>query len=145
MQTLRQLLPPRVEARTVQPGPWTVAGGTITDQPRFAWRGAMLDVARHFFTVDEVKRYIDLLALYKVNVLHLHLADDQGWRIEIDSWPRLATVRRQHRGRRRTGRLLHEGAVRRDRARTPRTGTSRSCPRSTCPATPTRRWRRTPS
>ncbi|CAM5447089.1 beta-N-acetylhexosaminidase OS=Streptomyces griseomycini OX=66895 GN=FHS37_005078 PE=3 SV=1 [Streptomyces griseomycini] len=51
----------------------------------------MLDVSRHFFTVDEVKRYIDRVALYKYNKLHLHLSDDQGWRIAIDSWPRLAT------------------------------------------------------
>jgi hexosaminidase len=91
VQTLRQMLPAEVESDTVEPGPWTVAGAHITDQPRFAYRGAMLDVARHFFSVDEVKRYMDLLSQYKVNVLHLHLADDQGWRIEIDSWPRLAT------------------------------------------------------
>ncbi|WP_153454168.1 beta-N-acetylhexosaminidase [Streptomyces smaragdinus] len=90
VQTLRQLLPPAVEARTVRPGPWTVAGGTITDRPRYAYRGAMLDVARHFFTVAEVKRYIDDLAPYKLNRLHLHLSDDQGWRIAIGSWPRLA-------------------------------------------------------
>jgi len=91
VQTLRQLLPARVEKATEQPGPWTVPGVRITDQPRFAWRGAMLDVSRHFFSVAEVKRYIDQLALYKVNTLHLHLADDQGWRLAIDSWPRLAT------------------------------------------------------
>ncbi|HWM35825.1 MAG TPA: beta-N-acetylhexosaminidase [Streptomyces sp.] len=91
MQTLRQLLPPQVESSAPQPGPWQVAGGTITDKPRYAYRGAMLDVSRHFFSVDEVKRYIDQLALYKVNKLHLHLSDDQGWRIAIDSWPRLAT------------------------------------------------------
>lgn len=91
VQTLRQLLPGEIESQTVQPGPWTLPGIHVQDEPRFAWRGAMLDVARHFFSVAEVKRYIDLLALYKVNVLHLHLADDQGWRIEIDSWPRLAT------------------------------------------------------
>ncbi|WP_235995067.1 family 20 glycosylhydrolase [Nonomuraea montanisoli] len=91
VQTFRQLLPPKVESPTVQAGPWTIDGVSITDQPRFAWRGVMLDVARHFFTVDEVKRFIDQAALYKVNVLHLHLADDQGWRIQIDSWPRLAT------------------------------------------------------
>jgi hexosaminidase len=71
---------------------WTVPAGRIVDRPRFAWRGGMLDVARHFFTVDEVKQYIDLLALYKLNTLHLHLSDDQGWRIQIDSWPKLATV-----------------------------------------------------
>ncbi|MFI9819230.1 beta-N-acetylhexosaminidase [Streptomyces sp. NPDC052013] len=91
VQTLRQLLPPAVEKDTVQPGPWLVAGGTIVDTPRYGWRGAMLDVSRHFFSVGEVKRYIDQLALYKINKLHLHLSDDQGWRIAIDSWPRLAT------------------------------------------------------
>nr|CAC34802.1 Beta-N-Acetylhexosaminidase [Streptomyces olivaceoviridis] len=90
VQTLRQLLPPAVEKDSVQPGPWLVAGGTIEDTPRYGWRGAMLDVSRHFFTVDEVKRYIDQLALYKINKLHLHLSDDQGWRIAIDSWPNLA-------------------------------------------------------
>ncbi|MDQ0991051.1 beta-N-acetylhexosaminidase [Streptomyces sp. V3I7] len=91
VQTLRQLLPAAVEKDSVQPGPWLVAGGTIEDSPRYAYRGAMLDVSRHFFTVDQVKRYIDQMALYKVNTLHLHLSDDQGWRIAIDSWPRLAT------------------------------------------------------
>ncbi|UQA97980.1 beta-N-acetylhexosaminidase [Streptomyces halobius] len=91
VQTLRQLLPAAVEERTEQPGPWQVAGGEIADAPRYAYRGAMLDVSRHFFTVAQVKRYIDQLALYKVNKLHLHLSDDQGWRIAITSWPRLAT------------------------------------------------------
>ncbi|MGW0332110.1 beta-N-acetylhexosaminidase [Streptomyces sp. NPDC003011] len=91
VQTLRQLLPAAVEKDTVQSGPWLVAGGTIRDIPRYGWRGAMLDVSRHFLTVDQVKRYIDQLALYKVNKLHLHLSDDQGWRIAVDSWPRLAT------------------------------------------------------
>nr|WP_303715582.1 beta-N-acetylhexosaminidase [Kutzneria buriramensis]WKX16134.1 beta-N-acetylhexosaminidase [Kutzneria buriramensis] len=91
VQTLRQLLPAAVEEDSVQPGPWLVAGGTVQDAPRYGWRGAMLDVSRHFFTVDQVKRYIDQLALYKINKLHLHLSDDQGWRIALDSWPRLAT------------------------------------------------------
>ncbi|MFJ5833761.1 beta-N-acetylhexosaminidase [Streptomyces sp. NPDC093089] len=91
VQTLRQQLPAAVERKTVQNGPWKIAGGTVTDTPRYAYRGAMLDVSRHFFTVDEVKRYIDQLALYKVNTLHLHLSDDQGWRIAVDSWPRLTT------------------------------------------------------
>jgi len=91
VQTLRQLLPVQVESRTVAHGPWTVPAGRIVDYPRFAHRGAMLDVARHFFAPDEVKRYIDQMALYKINTLHLHLADDQGWRIEIKSWPRLTT------------------------------------------------------
>ena len=65
---------------------------TIADRPRYAWRGAMLDVARHFFGVDDVRRFIDHLATYKLNVLHLHLSDDQGWRIAIDGWPKLAEV-----------------------------------------------------
>ncbi|KAF5997067.1 family 20 glycosylhydrolase [Streptomyces sp. RLB3-17] len=91
VQTLRQLLPAAVEKNSVQAGPWLVAGGTIKDSPRYGYRGAMLDVSRHFFGVAQVKRYIDELALYKVNKLHLHLSDDQGWRIAIDSWPRLAT------------------------------------------------------
>ncbi|HEV7933971.1 MAG TPA: beta-N-acetylhexosaminidase, partial [Actinomadura sp.] len=91
VQTLRQLLPYKVESRGVRPGPWAVPGVHITDHPRFAWRGAMLDVSRHFFSVQETKRYIDEISMYKTNVLHLHLSDDQGWRIAIKSRPRLAT------------------------------------------------------
>jgi hexosaminidase len=92
VQTFRQLLPPFVEhaaARFDKTRPLRVPGGRIVDRPRFAWRGAMLDVARHFLSIEEVKRYIDLIALHKMNRLHLHLADDQGWRIEIKSWPNL--------------------------------------------------------
>jgi hexosaminidase len=91
-QTLRQLLPPAVESQYGLTGTWEIPAVTILDQPRFAWRGAMLDVARHFLTVREVKQFIDVLALYKLNVLHLHLSDDQGWRIEIKSRPELARV-----------------------------------------------------
>ncbi|MFI6602509.1 beta-N-acetylhexosaminidase [Nonomuraea sp. NPDC050536] len=91
VQTLRQLLPPTADSPTVQPGPWQVPGGRIVDQPRYPYRGAMLDVARHFFPLSAVERYVDQIAFYKINVLHLHLSDDQGWRIVIDSWPRLAT------------------------------------------------------
>jgi hexosaminidase len=68
------------------------AAGKIRDYPTFGWRGSMLDVARHFFTVEDVKRYIDMIAAYKINVLHLHLSDDQGWRIEIKSWPKLTEI-----------------------------------------------------
>ncbi|MFE2751209.1 beta-N-acetylhexosaminidase [Actinosynnema sp. NPDC059335] len=89
VQTFRQILPAKVEAKTKQRGPWTAPGGRVLDYPRYAHRGAMLDVARHFFSVAEVKRYIDQIALYKVNRLHLHLTDDQGWRLEIKSWPNL--------------------------------------------------------
>jgi hexosaminidase len=91
VQTIRQLLPAAVERPTVQPGPWRMRAGTIRDRPRFAWRGAMLDVARHFFGVEDVKRFVDLMTLYKLNRLHLHLTDDQGWRLAIRSWPRLTT------------------------------------------------------
>jgi hexosaminidase len=92
VQTLRQLLPPAIESDNLQPGPWVLATGKITDYPRFAWRAAMLDVARHFFTVHDVEQYMDLLAFYKINHLHLHLTDDQGWRIEIKSWPDLTSI-----------------------------------------------------
>ena len=67
----------------------SLPGCSITDYPRYTWRGAMLDVSRHFFGVEDVKRYIDLISHYKMNRLHLHLTDDQGWRIEIKSWPNL--------------------------------------------------------
>src|SRR6266511_3933730 len=89
VQTLRQLLPPAVESATVEPGPWLVPCGRIVDWPRCSYRGAMLDVARHFVPVPAVERYVDLVSRYKVNHLHLHLTDDQGWRIAIDRWPRL--------------------------------------------------------
>jgi hexosaminidase len=95
IQTLRQLLPPFLEHRAVRSDkarPVTAPAVAIVDHPRYAWRGAMLDVSRHFFTIDEVKRYIDLLALHKMNRLHLHLSDDQGWRIEIKSRPRLTEI-----------------------------------------------------
>ena len=92
VQSFRQLLPAFVEYEAVRPDktrPVSAPVGRIVDEPRFGWRGAMLDVSRHFFTVSEVKRYVDLMALYKLNRLHLHLSDDQGWRIEIRKWPDL--------------------------------------------------------
>jgi hexosaminidase len=70
----------------------TIPTGTVRDFPEYGYRGAMLDVARHFFSVEDVKRFIDFLATYKMNVLHLHLSDDQGWRIEIKSWPKLTEI-----------------------------------------------------
>ncbi len=92
-QTLRQLLPPQIESHmALSPMAWTVPAVRITDRPRYAWRGAMLDIARHFLTMKEIKQYVDLLALYKMNVLHLHLSDDQGWRIEIKSRPKLTAL-----------------------------------------------------
>jgi hexosaminidase len=85
IQTLRQLL-------AVNNGNWEVAVGRIEDQPNYEWRGAMIDVARHFFSVEDLKRYIDLCSFYKLNKVHLHLSDDQGWRIEIKSWPKLTEI-----------------------------------------------------
>jgi hexosaminidase len=93
VQTIRQLLPVEIESDMgVARGIWPIPALNIVDQPRYAWRGAMLDVARHFLSVREVEQYIDLMALYKLNVLHLHLTDDQGWRIQINSRPKLTAV-----------------------------------------------------
>lgn len=89
VQTLRQLLPAAVEDGALTAADWTVPCVEIADRPRFGYRSAMLDVARHFFPVADVKRLIDALAAYKFNHLHLHLSDDQGWRIEIPSRPEL--------------------------------------------------------
>jgi hexosaminidase len=89
IQTIRQLLPTSIELTSRQDMSWKIPAGVIRDFPSYAYRGAMLDVARHFFSVNEVKRFIDLISLYKMNYLHLHLSDDQGWRIEIKSWPNL--------------------------------------------------------
>ena len=90
VQTIRQLLPPSIECSTIQSSKWKMQNVIIRDLPRFEWRGAMLDVARHFFSVNDVKRFIDLLAYYKMNRFHIHLTDDQGWRLMINSWPNLA-------------------------------------------------------
>jgi hexosaminidase len=89
IQTIRQLFPPSIEMSSPQPGPFTLPASLTTDYPRFPYRSAMLDIARHFFTVADVKRHIDNLAYYKVNSLHLHLTDDQGWRIVIHGYPNL--------------------------------------------------------
>jgi hexosaminidase len=102
VQSFRQMLPAFIEYPAVRPDkarPVIAAAGQIADEPRFVWRGAMLDLARHFLPVGDVKRYIDLMSLYKLNRLHLHLADDQGWRIEIKAWPNLTA----HGGRTQVG------------------------------------------
>lgn len=91
VQTIRQLLPDEIEMKSPVEGPWLIGTGTILDYPAYEYRGAMLDVSRHFFSVEEVKQYMDYLAAYKINYLHLHLSDDQGWRVEIKSWPNLTT------------------------------------------------------
>lgn len=93
IQTLRQLLPPQIESSDiVSDVRWTMPCVTINDYPRFEWRGMHLDVSRHFFDVEFIKRYIDILALHKLNVFHWHLVDDQGWRIEIKKYPLLTEV-----------------------------------------------------
>lgn len=89
LQTLRQLLPSSIESKEIQPGPWTLPCVKINDEPRFPWRGMNFDVCRHFMDKEFVKRYIDLLAYYKMNVFHWHLTEDQGWRIEILQYPKL--------------------------------------------------------
>ena len=89
LQTLLQLLPPDIAGDKVVNRSWTIPNTEITDYPRFGWRGLMLDVSRHFFTKEEVKRYIDEMVKYKYNVFHWHLSDDNGWRIEIKSLPQL--------------------------------------------------------
>ncbi|PCJ98355.1 MAG: beta-N-acetylhexosaminidase [Flavobacteriaceae bacterium] len=92
IQTIRQIIPETSNDTLVEHPMWLIPTGKITDSPNFEYRGSMLDVARHFFSVEDVKKYIDILAYYKYNVLHLHLADDQGWRIEIKSWPKLTEI-----------------------------------------------------
>lgn len=92
VQTIRQLLPATIESQAVQETEWTIPTGTIRDFPEYEYRGTMLDVARHFLGVDDVKHYLDVMAYYKFNVMHLHLSDDQGWRIEIKSWPKLTEI-----------------------------------------------------
>ncbi|MEV2272859.1 beta-N-acetylhexosaminidase [Nonomuraea africana] len=92
VQTLRQLLPAKVEAATRQDGPWTIPAADITDRPRFGYRGFMLDVGRRFVPPADVKRFIDQAARYKMNVFHWHLTEDQGWRIPIEGMPELTTV-----------------------------------------------------
>ncbi len=91
VQTLRQLLPPEIE--NAQPiSELAIPGVKISDLPRFTWRGMLLDCGRHFMTKEFVKRYIDLLAYHKMNRLHWHLTEDQGWRIEIEKYPKLTEV-----------------------------------------------------
>ncbi|KAH7141996.1 sugar hydrolase [Dactylonectria macrodidyma] len=94
MQTLKQLLPPTVLRPTggISQGPWEIPVQSISDSPRFDWRGVMLDVARHFMPLPDLLRFIDLAAFHKFNTLHLHLTDDQGWRLPVEKWPRLTEV-----------------------------------------------------
>ena len=93
--TLQQLLP--VEAYGARPADqaprlWTVPCVEVEDSPRFVWRGLLLDVARHFMPIESIKKFIDLAALHKLNMLQLHLTDDQGWRMEIQRYPLLTEI-----------------------------------------------------
>jgi len=92
MQTLLQLFPKEIESPTLSQANWSAAAAKITDYPRFGWRGVMLDVSRNFFTKEDVKKYIDEIARLKYNTFHWHLTDDNGWRIEIKSLPKLTSV-----------------------------------------------------
>lgn len=92
IQTIRQLIPETSNDTLTSNPIWIIPTGTIVDEPLYAYRGTMLDVARHFFSLEEIKKYLDILSYYKINVFHLHLSDDQGWRIEIKSWPLLTKV-----------------------------------------------------
>ncbi len=92
MQTLLQLLPAAIESKKTAQATWAVPAVKITDYPRFGWRGLMLDVSRNFFSKEDVKAYIDQMSRYKMNTFHWHLTDDNGWRIEIKSLPKLTQV-----------------------------------------------------
>lgn len=89
VQTLRQLLPPSIETKNSKEQNWVIPSIQITDSPRFSWRGMHMDFSRHFFSLDEVKTFLNYMALYKLNTYHMHLTDDQGWRIEIKKYPLL--------------------------------------------------------
>ena len=96
VQSLRQLLPAEIESLSLQSGiEWVVPGVEIFDEPEFQYRGLHLDVARHFFPVSFIKKYIDLLALHKMNKFHWHLTEDQGWRLEIKKYPKLQSIASQ--------------------------------------------------
>lgn len=156
VQTLRQLLPAAAFGedglRAVE-----LPAVRIDDRPALAYRGLMLDVARHFFTVDEVKRTLDLMALHKMNVFHWHLTDDQGWRIEIRKYPeltRVGSVRKRTLIGKDPGGEYDEScrydetptaaSIRRRRSArwsiTPRGASSRSFPKSSSRAMPWRHW-----
>ena len=93
VQTLRQLLPDEIESPALAKGTkWTVPAVRVADRPRFSWRGMHLDVSRHFFPVTFIKRYIDYIAMNKMNVFHWHLVDDGGWRMEVKKYPLLTAV-----------------------------------------------------
>jgi N-acetyl-beta-hexosaminidase len=171
LETLRQLLPPELEggvhpvnvrsrgvaatkdAAPPAPARWVIPAVDIEDAPRFRYRGILLDVARWYYPPEFIEKVIDLLALYKLNTLHLHLTDDQGWRLEIRKYPRLRGGRRRSSDSTSiptsaTARPTVASTLRRRCVgwwRTPPHATSRSCPRSRCRGTRGRRLRPTRS
>ncbi|MGH3155591.1 MAG: beta-N-acetylhexosaminidase [Streptosporangiaceae bacterium] len=92
VQTLRQLFPAWINSSGIQPGPWVIPVVHITDYPRYGYRGLMIDIARHFETPQTVEQMISQAAAYKIDVLHLHLSDDQGFRIVVPGFPRLTEI-----------------------------------------------------
>lgn len=111
IQTLRQLLPPEVYGRRPAPGlHWSVPHVEVTDTPRFGWRGSLLDVGRWYLPLDYLYSYVDVLAMHKINRLHLHLTEDQGWRFEVQQYPELTRVGAW----RRESQLGHESQLRHD-------------------------------
>ena len=167
VQTLLQLLPPDIyDSSQTFAGTLEIPTVRIVDAPRFPHRGAMMDVGRNFLPKEEVLKFIDLMASYKMNVFHFHLTDDQGWRIEIKKYPRLTEVG-SHRPRTQIGHSDYYYPRRYDNNRTttipaamttrssaattprtrfarlcamPPTASSRSCPRLRCPAMPRPPW-----
>ena len=141
IQTLKQLLPAEVYGGKKAKADWLLPCVTILDAPRFDYRGIHLDPCRHFWTVEETKRYIDIAATYKLNRLHWHLTEDQGWRMEIKKYPKLTEV-----GAWRSGTCIGKDFDSKPRTRcarswpTPRSATSPSSRRWTCPATWSRPW-----
>lgn len=92
VQTFLQLLPPTIYSSTIQSSEWTVQCVNIHDKPRFSWRGVMLDTSRHFFDINVLKRLVKVLAFHKINIFHLHINDDQGWRMEVKKYPLLIEI-----------------------------------------------------
>ncbi|WP_439184446.1 family 20 glycosylhydrolase [Carboxylicivirga taeanensis] len=105
LQTFKQLLPPAFEANSQNQSHWEIPCVSLSDYPDFEYRGLNIDVARHYFPVEFIKKQIELLALYKINVLHWHLTDDQGWRVEIKKYPKLTSI-----GSHRSKTLIGHGA-----------------------------------
>ena len=97
-QTLRQLLPPEIFSKEAVTAAWTIPAVEIRDYPRFGWRGLHLDVSRHFMPKEDVLEFIDIMAAFKFNRFHMHLTDDQGWRVEIKKYPKLTEIGSQRSG-----------------------------------------------